>query len=65
MCSSDLEVIVDEIDGQTAIARSHADAPEIDGLVFVQNASALPVGALASVVIDSADDHDLFGHLAS
>ncbi len=60
-----IEVIVDEIDGQTAIARSHADAPEIDGLVFVQNASALPVGALASVVIDSADDHDLFGHLAS
>ena len=60
-----IEVIVDEIDGQTVIARSHADAPEIDGLVFVQNASALPVGALASVVIDSADDHDLFGHLAS
>lgn len=59
-----IEVIVDEIDGQTAIARSHADAPEIDGLVFIQNASTLPVGSLASVVIHAADDHDLFGHLA-
>ena len=41
------------------LARSTADAPEIDGLVVVKAAAGLKVGAFAQVRITAADDHDL------
>ena len=56
-----LQVLVDEIreDG-VAVARSQADAPEIDGSVFIESAPGLKPGDLAEVRIESADDYDLF-----
>jgi ribosomal protein S12 methylthiotransferase len=61
-------VIVDEVgepdeDGDIgATGRSQADAPEIDGNVFLRNvSSALKVGDIVDVAIEDADAHDLFG----
>jgi ribosomal protein S12 methylthiotransferase len=45
------------------VARSKADAPEIDGLVFIDGATHLKVGDFAEVVIEEADEHDLWAHL--
>lgn len=57
-----LEVIVDAVDEDGgATARSQSDAPEIDGEVFLRDASALKVGDIAKVVIEDADEHDLYG----
>ncbi len=57
------QVLVDGIDGSTAIARSHADAPEIDGLVYIKDAQQLKAGDLVNVRITDADDYDLSGQL--
>jgi ribosomal protein S12 methylthiotransferase len=56
-------VLVDAIDGELAIARSRADAPEIDGLVQIQDGAAagLKPGDFADVRILGSDEHDLFG----
>jgi ribosomal protein S12 methylthiotransferase len=56
-----LEVIVDEVDGDGANARSKADAPEIDGTVFLREAGHLAAGDIVSVRIEDADEHDLYG----
>jgi ribosomal protein S12 methylthiotransferase len=57
-----LTVLVDEIDEEgTAICRSYADAPEIDGLVFVEDADGLNVGDFVQVEIVDASEHDLWG----
>ena len=57
-----LDVIIDEIDDEGgANARSKADAPEIDGQVFLRNAGHLAQGDIVSVTIEDADEHDLFG----
>jgi ribosomal protein S12 methylthiotransferase len=55
--------LVDAIDGDLAIARSRADAPEIDGLVQIQDGAghALQPGQFVDVRIMGSDDHDLFG----
>ena len=59
-----MEVLVDHIDGDTAIARSYADAPEIDGIVSVdlsgQADSDKPqVGQRVQVKVTQADEYDL------
>ena len=55
-----LTVLVDGHDDDgTAMARSTADAPEIDGVVYIENGGALPVGEFAPVRIVGADEHDL------
>jgi ribosomal protein S12 methylthiotransferase len=54
-----LDVLVDSIDGHVAIARSTADAPEIDGTVRIANAGTLRVGEFARVQVTGADAHDL------
>ena len=63
-----LPVIIDEVgeadeDGSRgATGRSQADAPEIDGNVFLRDVSAeLKAGDIVDVVIEDADEHDLFG----
>jgi len=58
--------IVDSIDGELAIARSQADAPEIDGLVQIQNGqfAGLKPGDFCDVEIMGSDEHDLFGEVA-
>ncbi|HQX93100.1 30S ribosomal protein S12 methylthiotransferase RimO [Thermomonas sp.] len=59
------QVIVDAIDGDLAIARSMADAPEIDGLVQVQDGreAGLQPGEFAMVRIMGSDEHDLYGEV--
>jgi ribosomal protein S12 methylthiotransferase len=59
-----LEVLVDVIEDGVAIARSAADAPEIDGVVRIVDGHALNVGEFARTVITAADAHDLTGRLA-
>ncbi|PZO07278.1 MAG: 30S ribosomal protein S12 methylthiotransferase RimO [Lysobacteraceae bacterium] len=56
-------VLIDEIDGELAIGRSKADAPEIDGLVQIQDGAAagLKPGDFCEVRIMGSDEHDLFG----
>ena len=58
-----LAVIVDEIDDEGIIGRSMADAPEIDGVVYVDNLSEMEVtvGQIISVTITNADEYDLWG----
>jgi ribosomal protein S12 methylthiotransferase len=60
---SRMRVLVDTIDGETAIARSTADAPEIDGVVRIAGARALAAGDWADVKIVSADAYDLRARL--
>src|SRR5690554_1376235 len=57
--------IVDSIDGELAIARSMADAPEIDGLVQVQDGreAGLRPGEFVDVRIMGSDEHDLYGEV--
>ena len=56
-------VLVDAIDGELALGRSKADAPEIDGLVQIQDGAAagLKPGDFCEVRIMGSDEHDLFG----
>lgn len=56
-----LQVMVDEVDEEGAIARSQADAPEIDGLVFIPEGYHLNPGDFVTVEIFAADEYDLWG----
>lgn len=57
-----LDVIVDIVDEDGgANARSQADAPEIDGHVFLRDAGHLQPGDIIPVLIEDADEHDLYG----
>jgi ribosomal protein S12 methylthiotransferase len=53
-------VLVDAIEGDTAIARSYGDAPEIDGNVMIDAGGDLEPGAFVDVRITGSDDYDLF-----
>jgi len=59
-----LDVLVDAIDGNVALARSTADAPEIDGVVRIAGGKSLTPGHFARVRVISADAHDLHATLA-
>ena len=61
---TELDVLVDRVEGEEAIARSSADAPEIDGLVNIRDGGHLRPGDLVRVAVESADDYDLRGRLA-
>jgi ribosomal protein S12 methylthiotransferase len=54
-------VIIDEIGPTVAKGRSKADAPQIDGTVYVASHRPLRVGEIATVKIERADDYDLHG----
>ena len=61
-----LQVIVDEIDDEAATCRSWADAPEIDGNLFIDEGfENLKPGDLVTVTVDEASDYDLWGRLDS
>jgi ribosomal protein S12 methylthiotransferase len=55
--------LVDLVDGDLAIARSRADAPEIDGVVQIQNGAHLRPGEFVDVEILGSDEHDLYGEV--
>jgi ribosomal protein S12 methylthiotransferase len=57
-----LPVIIDEVDEDGgATARSQADAPEIDGHVLLRDSAHLSQGDIVEVLIEDADEHDLYG----
>jgi ribosomal protein S12 methylthiotransferase len=57
-----LEVIIDLADGEGgATGRSKADAPEIDGEVHLRDSATLKQGDIVPVLIEDADEHDLYG----
>ncbi len=56
-------VLIDEVVNEGAVARSKADAPEIDGQVYIDNATHLNAGDLVDVELEEADDYDLWGRL--
>ncbi|HKE42218.1 MAG TPA: 30S ribosomal protein S12 methylthiotransferase RimO [Casimicrobiaceae bacterium] len=59
-----MQVLVDRLEGTWAVARSSADAPEIDGLVKICDAASLSVGSFAQVIAIGAGDHDITARLA-
>jgi ribosomal protein S12 methylthiotransferase len=59
----ELQVLVDTVQDGAAIARSFADAPEIDGVVRIASASKLKPGQFAKVKILACAEHDLEAEL--
>ncbi len=59
-----LEVLVDEANAEGIVARSAADAPEIDGNVFLEPNPEVEAGDFIQVKIHDADEYDLYGALA-
>jgi ribosomal protein S12 methylthiotransferase len=60
-----LQVLVDANGKGGAVARSSADAPEIDGVVRIRDGQRLKPGDFAQVVVEAADEHDLLARLAA
>src|ERR1700735_3787877 len=58
------QVIIDEVGPTVARGRSKADAPEIDGSVYVPSARALKVGEIVTAKIERSDEYDLHGSAA-
>ncbi len=61
----ELAVLVDAIEEDGPVARSYADAPEIDGLVFLNADAKVQVGDMVKVRITDADDYDLYAETIS
>ena len=60
-----LDVIVDEVDQDAATCRTMADAPEIDGNLFIDEGHKdLNVGVIVTVEVDKAGEYDLWGRVA-
>ncbi|MNG01337.1 Ribosomal protein S12 methylthiotransferase RimO [compost metagenome] len=59
----EMTVLIDEVDEEGATGRSFADAPEIDGLVYLNGETGLKPGDLVKVRIDKADEYDLWASL--
>ncbi len=55
-----MDVLIDEVDEDGAIGRSYANAPEIDGNVFVDSDKPLTPGQLVRVTVTDADEYDLY-----
>lgn len=53
-------VLVDEVGAEFAKARSHANAPEIDGNIFLENPEGLEVGDMLDVKIKRSEEYDLY-----
>ena len=58
-----MRVLVDAVEKDTAVARSEADAPEIDGVVRIRGGKNLRIGEWADVEITSTDAYDLHARL--
>lgn len=57
-----VDVIIDEVDDEGAVARSKADAPEIDGVVYINGETQHKVGEIISVKVHASDEHDLWAN---
>jgi len=59
-----LTVLVDEVEEEGFAARSMGDAPEIDGQVYVDGSEGVQAGDFVTVVVEEADEHDLWARRA-
>ena len=60
-----VQVIVDEVDDEGATCRTRADAPEIDGNLFIDEGfETLAAGDVVAVTVEEAGEYDLWGRLA-
>jgi len=59
-----IDVLIDEVDQEGAIGRSKADAPEIDGMVYLNGETDLQPGQVVHAVVEHADEHDLWAVLS-
>jgi len=55
-----IEILIDEVDAEGAVGRSSADAPEIDGKVYLDGATGLSPGDFVEAQITAADEYDLW-----
>ena len=60
-----IKVLVDQAGADGAVARSAADAPEIDGVVHIANGQSLKPGQFIDVVVEAADEHDLHARMVN
>ena len=60
---SEQQVLVDAVTESGVIARSSADAPDIDGLVYIEEHAECQPGDFVKVHIDDTDEHDMWGHI--
>ncbi|GAB2188655.1 30S ribosomal protein S12 methylthiotransferase RimO [Sessilibacter sp. MAH1] len=58
-----VHVLIDEVDEEGAIGRTKADAPEIDGMVYLNGETELAPGDLVTAKIFQADEHDLWAEM--
>ncbi|EPO2452768.1 30S ribosomal protein S12 methylthiotransferase RimO [Providencia rettgeri] len=58
-------VIIDEVDDEGAIGRSMADAPEIDGMVYLNGEFGVNAGDIVKVFVEHADEYDLWGNIVT
>ena len=56
-----MQVLIDEVDEEGAIGRTYADAPEIDGVVYLNGETQLQPGQFVDALIENADEYDLWG----
>ncbi len=59
----EIGVLIDEVDGDGAVGRSYADAPEIDGAVILEGETGLKPGDMVRARVDGADPYDLWAEL--
>ena len=59
-----IDVMIDHVDKHHLIGRSSADAPEIDGVVYIETKEHIAPGTIVKVKVSSTTEHDLIGHLA-
>ncbi len=60
-----MEILIDESDGEQAVGRCYADAPEIDGAVYLEDAPGLRAGDFVDATIIHTDEHDLWAELST
>lgn len=61
----EIRVIIDEVDDEGAIGRSMADAPEIDGMVYLNGEFDVKAGDIVKVLVEHADEYDLWGTIVT
>ena len=62
---STILVIIDEVDDEGAVGRSMADAPEIDGMVYLNGEFNVKAGDIVKVKVEHADEYDLWGSIVT
>ena len=60
-----MQVLIDELDEEGTIGRTYADAPEIDGVVYLNDEFRFKAGEMVDVLIENSDDYDLWGSVVN